>query len=68
MYSPIDMFLREYTLFVLVPNGWGCGLVNLGLTRGERVTFSSPDENARAGETAPKLQYQPTPASRYLVG
>ena len=28
---------------------------------GERVTFSSPDENARAGETAPKLQCQPTP-------
>ncbi|MDX9846241.1 MAG: hypothetical protein RBT74_04595 [Tenuifilaceae bacterium] len=35
---------------------------------GAVVTFSSPDEYARAGETAPKLQYQPTPASRYLVG
>ncbi|MBN1988872.1 MAG: hypothetical protein JW783_05740 [Bacteroidales bacterium] len=30
---------------------------------GERVTFSSPDENARAGETAPKFQYQPTLAT-----
>ena len=30
---------------------------------GERVTFSSPDENARAGETAPKSQYQPTLAT-----
>ena len=30
---------------------------------GERVTFSSPDENARAGETAPKLQCQPTLAT-----
>jgi len=34
---------------------------------GERVTFSSPDENARAGETAPKLQCQPTLATP-LVG
>jgi hypothetical protein len=30
---------------------------------GERVTFSSPDENARAGETAPKFQCQPTLAT-----
>jgi len=34
---------------------------------GERVTFSSPDENARAGETAPKFQCQPTLATP-LVG
>jgi hypothetical protein len=34
---------------------------------GARVTFSSPDENARAGETAPKSQYQPTLATP-LVG
>ena len=34
---------------------------------GARVTFSSPDENARAGETAPKFQYQPTLATP-LVG
>ena len=27
------------------------------------VTFSSPDENARAGETAPKFQHQPTLAT-----
>ena len=31
------------------------------------ATFSSPDENARAGETAPKLQCQPTLATP-LVG
>jgi len=30
---------------------------------GERVAFSSPDENARAGETAPKFQCQPTLAT-----
>ncbi len=30
---------------------------------GERATFSSPDENARAGETAPKFQCQPTLAT-----
>ena len=30
---------------------------------GERVTFSSPDENARAGETAPKFQCQPALAT-----
>ena len=30
---------------------------------GERVTFSSPDENAQAGETAPKFQCQPTLAT-----
>ncbi len=30
---------------------------------GERVTFSTPDENARAGETAPKFQCQPTLAT-----
>ena len=30
---------------------------------GARVTFSSPDENARAGETAPKSQCQPTLAT-----
>ena len=30
---------------------------------GERVTFSSPDENARTGETAPKFQCQPTLAA-----
>jgi len=34
---------------------------------GERASFSSPDENARAGETAPKLQCQPTLATP-LVG
>ncbi len=34
---------------------------------GERATFSSPDENARAGETAPKSQCQPTLATP-LVG
>ena len=33
---------------------------------GERVTFSSPDENARAGEIAPKSQYQPTLATRLV--
>jgi len=30
---------------------------------GARVTFSSPDENARAGETAPKFQCQPALAT-----
>jgi len=30
---------------------------------GERVTFSSPNENAHAGETAPMFQYQPTLAT-----
>ena len=30
---------------------------------GARATFSSPDENARAGETAPKSQCQPTLAT-----
>ena len=34
---------------------------------GERVTFSSPDENARAGETAPKFQCQPTLAAPLVV-
>jgi len=34
---------------------------------GERVTFSSPDENARAGETAPKSQCQPTLATPLVV-
>jgi len=34
---------------------------------GERVTFSSPDENARAGETAPKLQCQSTLATPLVV-
>jgi len=35
---------------------------------GERVTFSSPDENARAGETAPKFQCQPTLATPLVMG
>ena len=30
---------------------------------GERATFSSPDEKARADETAPKSQRQPTLAT-----
>ena len=52
--------------FCMKPNGWGVASV------GERVTFSSPDENARADETAPKSQYQPTLATplvgkRYLI-
>ena len=34
---------------------------------GERPTFSSPDENARAGETAPKFQCQPTLATPLVV-
>ena len=34
---------------------------------GERVTFSSPDENARAGETAPKFQCQPTLATPLVM-
>lgn len=34
---------------------------------GERVTFSSPDENARAGETAQKSQCQPTLATPLVV-
>jgi len=31
------------------------------------ATFSSPDENARAGETAPKFQRQPTLAAPLVV-
>jgi len=34
---------------------------------GERVTFSSPDENARAGETVPKFHCQPTLATPLVV-
>jgi hypothetical protein len=34
---------------------------------GERVTFSSPDENTQAGETAPKFQCQPTLATPLVV-
>jgi len=46
---------------VLAPTAGGVASV------GERVTFSSPDENARAGETASKFQRQPTLATP-LVG
>ena len=45
-----------------------CWVTAGGVTSvGERVTFSSPDENARAGETAPKLQCQPTLATPLVV-
>jgi len=46
---------------------WGItagGVANVG----ERVTFSSPDENARAGETAQKPQCQPTLATPLVMG
>jgi len=33
---------------------------------GERATFSSPDENARADEAAPKFQCQPTLATPFV--
>ena len=51
-----------------------CRFLNLPITAGgvasvgERVTFSSPDENARAGETAPKFQCQPTLATPLVMG
>jgi len=36
--------------------------------RGERATFSSPNENAQAGETVPKFQCQPTLATPLVGG
>ena len=45
-----------------------CALTAGGVASvGERATFSSPDENARAGETVPMFQFQPTLATP-LVG
>ena len=49
--------LSRFFLHCLVLTAGGVARV------GERVAFSSPDENARAGETAPKFQYQPTLAT-----
>jgi hypothetical protein len=47
---------------------WRCTLTVGGVASvGERATFSSPDENARAGETAPKLQCQPTLATPLVM-
>jgi len=54
-YSKVCVFLH------LLPTAGGVASV------GERVTFSSPDENARAGETALKFQHQPTLATPLVV-
>ena len=49
--------MSHESLFELLPTAVGVASV------GERATFSSPDENARAGETAPKSRCQPTLAT-----
>ena len=49
------------------PPAWQCTLTAGGVASvGERVTFSSPDENARAGETAPKFLCQPALATPFV--
>lgn len=50
------------SFFSLPPTAWGVASV------GVRATFSSPDENARAGETAPSPQCQPTLAAPLVMG
>jgi hypothetical protein len=71
----------EYLIYLITKKWTVCQWFNLfcpecqllritagGVARvGERVTFSSPDENARAGETAPKFQCQPTLATPLVV-
>ncbi len=56
------MFIRVVVSFLPLLTTAG-GVASVGV----RVTFSSPDENARAGETAPKFRNQPTLATP-LVG
>ena len=58
------MILKFYGEFFFLALGITAGGV---ASAGERVTFSSPDENARAGKTAPKLQCQPTLATPLVV-
>jgi hypothetical protein len=67
-------FIVFFFFCLYVANCPLCRFLHLSLTGGgvtsggARVTFSSPDENARAGKTAPKFQCQPTLATPLVGG
>ena len=71
-----NLFIQTYLIFIL----FKCQIISVqsGLSGlhttaggvasvGARVTFSSPDENARADETAPSYRCQPTLATPLVV-
>ena len=58
--NPVSVESRGIVLKLAITAG---GVASVG----ERATFSSPDENARAGETAPKSRCQPTLATPLVV-